>query len=84
MLMSTVIAVALGIVPVKQETQLVDGDYTRLVGSYSQSVDPQGTTHLRGFDRQTGRPYDLSVSNDGKVVGKVGDWLVSFQTTNAN
>lgn len=85
MIMTTVLAVALGIAPLKDgPVQTVTGDYAYAIGRYSQTVDSNGTTHLRGFDRFTGAPYDIAVDKSGKVEGTVGDWDVSFHVSEAS
>ena len=55
MLMTTVVAVALGLAPIKQDGSVESSrdDYAAAVGNYSQTVDRNGTTHLRGFSRFT-------------------------------
>ena len=80
MLMTTVVAVALGLAPIKQDGSVESSgdDYAAAVGNYSQTVDRNGTTHLRGFSRFTGAPYDLRVKSDGKVEGDVGSFYVTF------
>lgn len=80
MLMSTVLAVALGLAPVKEEpaVQIVPVSVSKLVGSYAQRVDRAGTVHLTGFDRVSGRYFRISVEKDGDVSGKIGEQLVSF------
>ena len=85
MIMTTVVAVALGLAPVKDgSAQIVSGNYATAVGSYSQTVDRQGRTHLRGFNRFNGAPYEITVDKDGKVEGTVGDYVVSFRVAEAN
>ena len=86
MIMTTVVAVALGFAPVKDNAppQVVSGDYTNIVGSYSQRVDKNGVTHLSGFNRLNGSPYDLTVSSDGKVEGSVGESYVTFTVSEAS
>lgn len=78
MLMSTVVAVALGVAQVKEDGSVI-GDYSAVVGRYSQSIDGAGRTHARGFSRLTGAPYDVAVDKDGNVEAKVGDWTVTFR-----
>jgi hypothetical protein len=83
MLMNAVLAVALGLAPVKpgQEVQVIHyrpNDYAGLIGRYSQSIDKRGLTHLRGFDRLTGRPFELTVAQGGQVEGTVGDMYITF------
>ena len=82
MLMSTVVAVALGLAPVQQDGS-VSGDYSAAVGHYSQSIDAQGKTHARGFSRQTGAPYDVAMDKNGNVEAEVGDWIVTFRVQDA-
>ena len=85
MIMTTVLAVALGLAPVKDgSVQTVGGDYTTAIGHYSQSIDQQGTTHLRGFNRFNGAPYEIAIDKTGKVEGTVGDWYVSFRVSEAS
>lgn len=82
MLMSTVVAVALGLAPVKQDGS-VTGDYSDIVGRYWQTVDAHGKTHARGFNRRTGASYDVAMDKDGNVEAEVGDWIVTFRVRNA-
>jgi hypothetical protein len=86
MIMNAVLAVALGLAPMKsgQEVQVIQfnpGDYAGLIGRYDQSTDRSGTTHLRGFDRMTGRPFDIAVASDGRVEGTVGETYVTFSVS---
>jgi len=77
MIMNAVLAVALGLAP--PQAQLVrPGDYTGLIGRYSQATDRNGITHLKGFDIRNGRPFDIGVTPDGHVEGSVGELVVSF------
>jgi len=78
MLMSTIIAVALGIAPISHDGT-VSGDYSKIVGRYSQSVDSRGKTHVRGFHGVTGAPYELTMDKDGNVEATVGELIVNFQ-----
>jgi hypothetical protein len=82
MLMSTVVAVALGFAPVNQDG-LVTGDYSAMVGTYSQSVDARGNIHARGFNRLTGAPFDVTMDKAGNVEAEVGDWMVTFRVRDA-
>ena len=82
MLISTIVAVALGVTPVQESKapQLVQVDEARIaaqVGRYKQSQGKDGKTHVRGFDR-LGRPYDLAIDANGHVDGRVGNWNVTF------
>ena len=81
MLMTTVVAVALGFAPVKQDgsVQPTRDNYSNIIGRYSQTIERDGKTHLRGFNRLTGAPYELTVDTHGQVEGMVGDWYVTFQ-----
>ena len=85
MLMTTVVAVALGFAPVNSDGSVATSrdNYSNLVGRYTQTVDRTGTTHLRGFNRVSGAAYDLRVRTDGRVEGEVGAWYVTFQVKNA-
>jgi hypothetical protein len=78
--MTTVVAVALGLAPINQDGSIKHSrdNYAAMVGTYTQMVDRDGTTHLRGFNRITGAPYDLKVKSNGKVEGDVGDFYVTF------
>ncbi len=87
MLLSTVVAVAVGVAPIKEvgTPQLVHVDEARIaaqVGRFTQSLGKNGTTHVRGFDR-LGRAYDLAIDSKGHVQGQVGDWNVTFDVRDA-
>ena len=87
MIMNAVLAVALGLTPVKPgiETQVIPynpTEYSGLIGRYHQSTDSRGTTHLTGFDRD-GRPYDIAVTSNGRVEGTVGGLYVTFTVSDA-
>lgn len=82
MIISAVLAVALGVAPVKETAspQLIRFDETKIaaqIGQYRQSIGRDGKTHVRGFDR-LGRPYHLAIDSNGHVQGEVGSWDVSF------
>lgn len=82
MFMPTVIAVALGYSTVngpEVQTVTVTPAAVANIGHFSQSIGRDGKTYLRGFDRRTGAPYDLTVAKDGHVEGTVGSWDISFQ-----
>jgi hypothetical protein len=86
MIMNAVLAVALGLAPVKsgQEVQVIQYNpsaYVGLIGRYNQSTDRGGTTHLNGFDRLTGRPFDITVARNGRVEGTVGEMYVTFNVS---
>ena len=80
MFMTTVVAIALGLAPLKEDGSVESSrdNYAAAVGNFTQIVDRQGTTHLRGFNRFTGAPYDLKFRSNGKVEGDVGDFYVTF------
>lgn len=78
MLMSTIVAVTLGMAPIAQDGT-VTGDYSNIVGRYSQTIDRRGTTHLSGFHRVTGAPFEIAVDKDGNVEGIVGDMVITFK-----
>ena len=88
MIMNAVLAVALGLAPVKsgQEVQVIHynpSDYAGLIGRYYQSTDRRGNTRLSGFDRLTGRPFDIAVAKNGRVEGTVGETYVTFNVSQA-
>jgi hypothetical protein len=87
MMMSTILAVALGMAPVKEDgrPQLVqvDPQTEQMVGRYSQTIDRRGRTHVRGSDR-LGREYELTLDGRGNVDGTVGPWSVSFHVSEAS
>ncbi len=82
MLISTVIAVALGVAPVTSDRQTVSGDYSDKIGRYSQFVDSRGTTHLKGYDRN-GHGYELTIDRRGFVEAAIGERTVSFRVSEA-
>jgi hypothetical protein len=87
MIIGTVVAVALGLTPVKESKspQLVQVDEAKIaaeIGRYTQSVGKDGKTHIRGFDR-LGRAYDLTIDANGHVQGDAGAWYVSFDVKDA-
>jgi hypothetical protein len=86
MIISAILAVALGLTPVKESSapQLIEVDQktAAAVGRYSQFTDRDGRTHVRGFDR-LGRAYDISIDSNGHVEGEVGDWHVVYDVTDA-
>ena len=87
MLMSTIVAVAVGITPVKDSSspQMVQVDERRIaeqVGKFTQETRKDGSTRVRGFDR-LGRAYELAIDSKGHVQGHVGDWLVTFDVKDA-
>ena len=80
MLMTTVVAIALGFAPIDKNGSVAPSrdHYATLVGNFTQTVDRDGNTHLRGFNRLNGAPYDLKVRKDGRVEGDVGAFYVTF------
>ncbi len=78
MLVSTVVAVPLGIAPVQPDGR-VTGNYDNMVSRYVQTVDASGKTHVRGFNRLNGTAYELTLDKYGNVEGSVGDWSVTFR-----
>ena len=85
-MMSTIIAVALGLTPVPADgtVPLVSADTESMIGRYSETVDDTGTTHLRGVNRRTGQLFHLTVNPHGRVEGSVGDWVVTFHVRSAS
>ena len=79
-MMTTVVAVALGVAPVQADgtVQPISASDARRIGRYHESVDDTGTTHLKGFDRRSNAPYHITVNPFGRVEGAVGDMVVSF------
>ena len=80
-MMTTIVAVALGLTPIGQDgtVKLVSADQTRSIGRYSETTDDTGTTHITGINRDTGQTFYLTVNPHGRVEGSVGEWVVSFQ-----
>ena len=84
MMMTTVVAVALGLAPVNEGSvaQTVSGDYSAAVGRYTQTVDGRGTNHVRGVDSR-GVSYELVLDKRGYVEATVGERTVSFRVQEA-
>ena len=84
MMMTTVLAVALGLAPVKDDgrAQLVrvEPQAEQMIGRYSQTIDARGRTHVHGFDR-LGRPYELTLDGHGNVEGTVGPWSIAYHVS---
>lgn len=80
-LMTTIVAVALGLTPVPSNGTVkhVDESVARLIGSYSETTDDTGTTHLKGVDRRTGQRFHITVNPYGRVEGSVGESVVTFK-----
>jgi hypothetical protein len=86
MIISAVLAVALGLTPVKDSAApqlvVVDDKVAAQIGRYKQSVGRDGRTHVRGFDR-LGRAYEIAIDSKGHVEGQVGDWYVTYDISDA-
>ena len=82
MLMTTVVAVALGLTPVKDDSlHRVSGDYSKAVGQYSKTVSPNGAVRLKGYSPAARANYDIIVHKNGDVEGAVGAWTVTFHVS---
>ena len=81
MLISAIVAVALGVAPVNDSSrQIVSVDEAKIakqIGRYTQSKGKDGKTYIRGFDR-LGRAYNLAIDANGHVQGQVGNYDVAF------
>ncbi|MFL6736130.1 MAG: hypothetical protein ACJ8F4_03605 [Sphingomonas sp.] len=82
MMISAIVAVALGVTPVNEskEPQLIVVDEAKIaarIGRYKQFTGKDGKTHVRGFDR-LGHSYDLAIDSKGHVTGEAGDLYVVF------
>ena len=86
MLISAVVAVALGLTPVKESRapQLVrvDDKIAAQIGRYKQYTGKDGRTHVYGYDR-LGTAYDLAIDSKGHVEAQVGNWFVTFDAVDA-
>lgn len=84
MLISTVVAVALGVVPISQDPTVLSAsaDYSTAIGRYSQSIDRRGTTYLRGEDAN-GRSYELVMDKNGNVEANFGERVITFRVIQA-
>ena len=84
MVISTIVAVALGLTPLQNDgsAALIRGDYSAKVGQYSQFTDRRGTTYVKGNDRR-GVAYTLVMDKHGYVEGQVGESQVSFRVQEA-
>jgi hypothetical protein len=85
-MMTTIIAVALGLTPVEGDgiVQPIDRHDESMIGSYTETVDDTGTTHLRGVNRLTGEIFHITVNPHGRVQGSVGNSLVTFRVRTAS
>lgn len=81
MIITTVIAVALGMTPINENApqQTVRGQFDSLVGSYSQTSDARGTIRVRGTHPRTGVPYTLTIDRTGLVHADIGEREVEFR-----
>jgi hypothetical protein len=82
---TTIVAIALGFAPVNKDGTVEPSrdNYAGIVGRYTQTVDTKGRTHVRGFNRLTGAPYDITLDKDGKVSADTGAWQVEFRVEEA-
>lgn len=82
-MMTTIVAVALGLTPVGHDgtVQPISDDQASTIGRFSETTDDTGTTHLSGFNRNTGEQFYLTVNPYGRVEGSVGNWAVTFQVS---
>jgi hypothetical protein len=85
-MMATIIAVALGFAPVQPSgtVEPISSQDESLIGSFTETVDDTGTTHLRGVNRFTGEIFHLTVNPQGRVAGSVGDSVVTFNVRPAS
>jgi hypothetical protein len=85
MLMTTVIAVALGFAPVNLDgsVQATADNYASLVGPVSETIDRAGKHHLRGFNRLNGAGYEVTVDRDGNVEAVFGEQYITFRVRHA-
>ncbi len=83
MVISAVVAVALGVAPINPASPVVTGDYSAQVGAFTQTIDRRGTTYVRGKDRR-GCPYDITLDRHGYVEANVGDRVVTFEVRDAS
>lgn len=84
MLMSTIVAVALGLTPVQANAgpQLIAADFSANVGVYSHYLDRRGTVHLQGRDAH-GIRYELVMDKNGRVEANVGEKVITFHVHEA-
>ena len=74
MLMSTVVAVAIGVAPLKQGSaaETVAGDFSNQIGTFSQRVDRRGSS------------YEITLDRRGNVEANIGDSVVTFRVQDAS
>lgn len=80
MFMTTIVAVALGFAPIYSDGTVEPSadNYAKAVGPYTETIDRNGTHHVRGTNWRNGVPYEISVSSDGNVEAVVGERAVDF------
>lgn len=85
MLMTTVVAVALGFAAVNRDgsVQATSDNYASLVGPIAERIDSDGTRHLRGFNRISGASYEVVVDKDGNVEATIGEQSITFHVRQA-
>jgi hypothetical protein len=85
-MMTTIIAVALGLTPVHGDGTVrpISNHDESMIGSFTETVDDTGTTHLRGVNRMTGELYHITVNPHGRVQGSVGGSHVTFNVRAAS
>ena len=85
-MMTTIIAVALGLTPIQRDgtVEPISTQDETMIGNFSETVDDTGTTHLRGVNRLTGELFHITVNPRGRVVGSVGDSVVTFNVRAAS
>jgi hypothetical protein len=85
-MMTTIIAVALGLTPVERggTVQPISSQDAYMIGNFSETVDDTGTTHLRGVNRLTGEIFHITVNPQGRVAGSVGSSIVTFNVRPAS
>jgi hypothetical protein len=85
MFTTTVVAVALGFATIEQDGSVrATGDnYTALVGHVAETIDRQGTRHLRGFNRVNGGAYEVTIDKGGNVEATIGEQFITFHVRQA-
>jgi len=80
-MMTTVVAVALGVTPVQGDgtVQPIGNQDESMIGSFTETVDDTGTAHLRGVSPLTGESFHITVNPHGRVEGSVGESFVTFR-----
>ncbi|MBV9929782.1 MAG: hypothetical protein JO013_02420 [Alphaproteobacteria bacterium] len=84
---TAILAVALGLAPVApggaQQVRVSAAAVAQAVGRCEQKVDRRGTVRLTGFDRRSGRAFDIRIDHAGHVEANVGAWLYTFDVAGA-